>query len=115
MAKFKSGVHTKANALIERSGGYNKEYHINKLKEISNMSIEHILIVMDFTYDYDEQVQVVKGISEGTIKLETILTSIISKKAKSYRELELLLSTYDKILENSGMRRFYKNMLNQGF
>lgn len=115
MAKFKSGIHTRVELLIERSGGYNKEYHINKLKEISDMSLEDILIVMDFTNIYEEQIQIVNGIKEGTIKLETILKSSIAKKEQNKKKLEGLLGMYNKVLRNSGMGSFYMDMLNQGF
>ena len=115
MARFKSGIHTRIELLIERSGGYNREYHIDKLKEISDMSLEDIFVVMDFTHNYEEQVQIINGIKEGDIKLETVLKSSIAKKEKNKKDLEDLLGMYNKVLRKSGMGTFYMDMLKQGF
>ena len=115
MANYRSGIHTKINSLIKRSGGYSKEYHINKLKEVSDMKDEYLLMIMRYEKDYDKQLILINKLNKGDIDISDIIQDIEIKKQNNDRKLERLLGTYGRMLRDNGIGNIYMDMLKQGF
>lgn len=87
MAKYKSGIHTKLQTLLDKTGGYDPLYHAQSLSKELSITLEDAITLVSLTYNRDELNKYIGLIKTKNYSVDDIVKIHNISVQKSFKKL----------------------------